>query len=307
VKASVGASFSGQTFDFSFTEPHFLGLNISSGIDVYHHIGNETTINYYGTTSTGGQVRVGLPVTRDLSTSLFVGFDQTTINDVSSPYTQLFCSPTPCADGLTFNKAWAGVSATYSALDDTKHPTNGLYATASTQYVGLSYNYVRSEAKARYFFPLVSDYGIIGSIKGQAGIINDFSGGGVSPLETFSSPGTLVRGLVNGDSGPRYSDGEVLGYTAYAGVSAEIKFPVPGLPENYGLSGAIWGDAAVIAPSTGWLPSAANSTQPFKSSVGASIIWDSPFGPLRGDAAYVLTKAPADNTQIFSLTLNTLL
>jgi outer membrane protein insertion porin family len=34
-------------------------------------------------------------------------------------------------------------------------------------------------------------------------------------------------------------------------------------------------------------------------SVGASLIWDSPFGPLRFDLAYALTKQPYDHTQIF--------
>ena len=44
---------------------------------------------------------------------------------------------------------------------------------------------------------------------------------------------------------------------------------------------------------------AASINQPLKSSVGASIIWDSPFGPLRGDVAYVITKATDDKTQVF--------
>jgi outer membrane protein insertion porin family len=46
---------------------------------------------------------------------------------------------------------------------------------------------------------------------------------------------------------------------------------------------------------------------PFKSSVGASIIWDSPFGPLRGDFGYVISKATDDKTQIFQLTIQNLL
>jgi outer membrane protein insertion porin family len=41
--------------------------------------------------------------------------------------------------------------------------------------------------------------------------------------------------------------------------------------------------------------------------VGASVIWDSPFGPLRGDFAYVITKATEDKSQIFQLTIQNLL
>ena len=37
LKASIGADLSGgQSYDFSFTEPHFVGLDLSAGIDIYH-------------------------------------------------------------------------------------------------------------------------------------------------------------------------------------------------------------------------------------------------------------------------------
>ena len=80
------------------------------------------------------------------------------------------------------------------------------------------------------------------------------------------------------------------------------------LPETYGLHGAIWADAAIISGQgyAGALD-ADSIDQPLKSAIGASVIWDSPFGPLRGDVAYVLSKAAKDKTQVFSLTLQTLL
>ena len=34
-----------------------------------------------------------------------------------------------------------------------------------------------------------------------------------------------------------------------------------------------------------------------RSSVGAGLIWDSPFGPLRFDYAFPITKDPADRIQ----------
>jgi outer membrane protein insertion porin family len=36
-----------------------------------------------------------------------------------------------------------------------------------------------------------------------------------------------------------------------------------------------------------------------RSAVGVGLIWDSPFGPLRFDFAYALTKESYDKTQIF--------
>ena len=45
-------------------------------------------------------------------------------------------------------------------------------------------------------------------------------------------------------------------------------------------------------------PSDADRVNIVRSSVGAGLIWNSPFGPLRFDFAYALTKEPYDRTQI---------
>ena len=119
-----------------------------SGIDVYHRISDETSSNVYGTTATGGQLRFGLPVTRDVTASLFTGLDQTVSADANGP--ELGRSS---ANGDVFNKAWVGYTLTYNTLDDKKHPTEGLYATLTQQYVGWDYNFLKTEAKARYFMP----------------------------------------------------------------------------------------------------------------------------------------------------------
>jgi outer membrane protein insertion porin family len=327
VKVSIGASQSGKTLDFSFTEPRFMGLQVSSGFDLYHRISDETPSNVYGVTSTGGQLRFGMPITRDISGTLMIGAEQKSIQDhlmlgdppVLASESDLF------NDGDTFNKQWLGYSLTYSTLDDSKHPTQGIIATVTQQYIhgdwsasatlpGSSDNLLRTEAKGRYYMPLLEDSGIVGSIEGQAGVVNALDGGQVSPLETFGYSSGLVRGFMSRGMGPRLdSSNEYLGYTMYAGASAEIEFPMPILPDTYGVRGALWADAAWIDGSgatplgDGTDVAAGSLDENFKSSVGASIIWDSPFGPLRGDFAYVLSKATDDKTQVFQLTLQQLL
>jgi outer membrane protein insertion porin family len=301
VKASLGASQNGNSFDFSFTEPYFMGLKMSAGLDAYRHYIGEATSNVYGTTATGGQVRFGLPVTRDITASVFTGLDQTVIADTTAPFTAFF------VDKQVLNKAWVGYSLTYNGLDDLNHPTEGLYAQLTQQYDGWNYNFIKTEAKARYFMPVFADGGLVASVKGQAGIINSFGATGINPVEAFRYGPTLVRGFQQAEMGPRIL-GDPVGFTQYAGGSAELEFPIPMLPETYGLHGAVWADAAVVAGQgfAGALD-AGSVDQPLKSSVGASVIWDSPFGPLRGDFAYVITKATNDKTQMFALTLQTLL
>ncbi|MBN9361606.1 MULTISPECIES: outer membrane protein assembly factor BamA [unclassified Devosia] len=308
VRAALSASESGNSIDFSFTEPRFMGLRVSAGFDVYHRVVGEKESNIYGTTATGGQLRFGAPITTDLNGSIFVGLEQKVLKDEEAPFSAVF-DPTDPDYKDTYNKAWVGYSLVYNTLDDSKHPTEGIYATFTQQYMGWDYNLLKTEAKARYFMPLLSDWNVIGSVKGQAGYITALDGGSVSPLEAFRSSGSLVRGFQSGGMGPKYgASNELLGYTGYVAASAEIEFPIPVLPETYGVRGAVWADAALIdGNGSSFIPKADSIDENFKSSVGASIIWDSPFGPLRGDFAYVLNKATDDKTQVFSLTLQQLL
>jgi outer membrane protein insertion porin family len=314
VKASISASQSGQSYDFSFTEPRFMGLKMSAGFDVYHRINAESSSYIYGTTATGGQIRLGVPVTRDVNFSVFTGLETKTVEDGDSPFSNILLEGAEVpgdADGKTFNKAWIGYTLAYSGVDNTKNPTEGLVASWTTQYIGWDFNLVKSEAKARYFMPLLADANIIGSVRGQAGIVASLDGDSVSPLEAFKMSSTLVRGFQSGSLGPKFNGGsynEALGYTSYALASAEIEFPIPVIPETYGLRGAVWADAAVIdGHGTDLTPTAGSIDDNLKASVGVSVIWDSPFGPLRGDFAHVLNKATEDKTQVFQLSIQQLL
>jgi len=126
--------------------------------------------------------------------------------------------------------------------------------------------------------------------------------------------GWFPWGFAPGMMGPTYTGSdtvsESLGFTGYAAASLEAQFPIPMLPETYGLSGAVWADAAYISgQSTPLAADPGSFEQPFKSSVGASIIWDSPFGPLRGDFALPLTYSDNEKAhlQYFAFTINQLL
>ena len=306
LRASIGASQSGRTFDFSFTEPRFMGLKVSAGVDAYHRISDETSTSYYGTEATGGQLRIGVPLTSALNAQFFGGYERKVIKDTDGTYTS-----TLVTDGQEFNKAFIGYTLTWNGVDDVKNPTEGLYATFTQQYIGWDHNLLRSEARARYFVPLIPDSGIVASVRGQAGVINSLNGGSVHAVEAFTPGSQLIRGFESRGYGPRLASGEYLGTTMYAGISGEIEFPIPGLPESYGLSGAVWADAAWIdstnLPGNPGTVAATSNDQPLRTSVGASLIWDSPFGPLRGDFAHVLNKSTDDRTQLFQFTISTLL
>ncbi len=305
LRAAIGATSSGRTFDFSFTEPRFMGLKVSAGVDAYHRTNDENSVSYYGTETTGGQLRLGVPLTSALNAQFFGGYERKVIKDTDGPTSTLV------SDGQEFNKAFVGYTLTWNGLDDVKKPTEGLYATFTQQYIGWDHNLLRTEGRARYFMPLIPDSGVVASVRGQAGVINSLDGGNVHAVEAFTPGSQLIRGFEGRGVGPRLGTGEYLGTTMFAGISGEIEFPIPGLPESYGLSGALWADAAWIGDASDIIGGdgavATSNDQPWRASVGASLIWNSPFGPLRGDVAHVLNKSTDDRTQVFQFTISTLL
>jgi outer membrane protein insertion porin family len=94
----------------------------------------------------------------------------------------------------------------------------------------------------------------------------------------------------------------------YWGATAELQFPVYFLPKDAGIraavfadAGSIWGyDGPTFNPLTGETLLVGDSHS-VRTSVGAGVIWDSPFGPLRIDFAFPLTKESYDRIQQFRL------
>jgi len=301
-KLALGGTLGSKTFDFSFTEPKFMGLDISSSIDVYRRIVDEGKYYNYGTDSTGFQLRVAAPVVDKLSSSVFVGFDQTKYVDSDAN------APTYITSlGGDVNKAFIGYNLNFTDVDNAAQPSEGFALNLNQQYVGIDHNLLKTEVKGRYYMPVLPDYGVVASIKGQAGIINELGGGSAHPTEAFVAGPNLIRGFKSRAFGPKDSAGNALGITEYLALSAEVEFPIPVLPDNYGVKGAVWADAAYLGSASldGANIASGNGVQT-RTSIGASILWDSPLGPLRGDFAHVLDKDTADETQVFALTITTL-
>ena len=100
-----------------------------------------------------------------------------------------------------------------------------------------------------------------------------------------------------------------VGGRQYWATSAELQAPIPMLPAGSGLklglfadAGSVWGYRGPRSLGSG--PALAQSLQvaasnSIRSSLGAGLIWDSPFGPIRADYAIPVSKASYDVTQRF--------
>ena len=367
VKVSASAGQYSRGWSASFTEPYLFDQRISGGFDVFHKQTDANRYAFYQNWNTGVTLRLGLPITEELTFQPFYSIYASRIdipNTTSRPYddcTTPIIGTTPgtlnspygantflsncltngeaslalkeaAAQGQTLTSL-VGYALIYNTLDNVKSPTQGAYATFKQDVAGLGgqSKFVRETIDARYYYPLSDDF--TGLIRGQAGQINGFGPKQLRIIDNFNVGQSLVRGFAPGGMGPRdISDlnnlsGNGLGGSTYFGGTLEVQFPLFGVPREIGLKGAVFADAGTLFGYHGAtnfssllnLPAntpcfAANTPPNFtqgncvvvddekkiRSSVGASLIWASPLGPIRFDYAYAVTKGKYDQTQAFS-------
>jgi outer membrane protein insertion porin family len=362
VRLSVSDGQYSQGWKASFTEPYFLGQRLAAGFDLYHQVNLLNPYALYENWTTGATLRLGVPITDDLTFQPNYALYQSKItvpNTSSQPYddcsgpnspwiiggTFYEVTPTPFLNCLTNGEApveikqaaaqgavitsLAGFSLSYNTLDNRKDPTTGWYATYKQDVAGLGgqSDFFRETVDARWYHPITEDF--IGLIHLQAGQINGFGSQPLDIINNFMMGPSLVRGFAPGGIGPRdissfnNIQGSSLGGTTYYGASAEVDFPIFGLPKEIGLKGALFADAGNLLGYSGQTnfsnflhytycpgpntllitqPSCANVWDPnlIRTSVGASLIWASPMGPIRFDFAFPITKGKYDQLQIFN-------
>ncbi len=114
-----------------------------------------------------------------------------------------------------------------------------------------------------------------------------------------------------------------IGAQNYAIGTVEMIFPLWGIPEQWGLEGAVFSDFGTVfgtdenslahndisglcdGNGTYTGDCTVSDSMAFRASVGAGIIWQSPFGPLRMEAAYPILKQDSDQTEKFRFSIGT--
>jgi len=132
-------------------------------------------------------------------------------------------------------------------------------------------------------------------------------------IDMFFKGGETIRGFERAGIGPRdLTTKDALGGKYFYAGTAEVRFPLPFISDELGMSGAVFADAGTLwgagelakrlngkGPSNGYMGLNLFDSDSIRSSVGASILWQSPVGPLRLDFAEALTKEKYDRTQFF--------
>jgi outer membrane protein insertion porin family len=353
-RASLQYGSRSRGFELSFVEPYLLGERLALGVDVFAKQTTTATFVSYTSSTIGGNLRLGIPLTDNLTTQVrYSGYVQqiqlpqqfNNCNNINPDYINTFPTVVPTgfvatgsqiaqscyADGeasLAVRRELAqgavfvslvGYGFTYNTLDNNRNPTSGLLVSINQDLAGVGgdVNFLKTTGDFKLYNEVLPD--VIGLLRFQGGVANGWGGQGLRMLDHFQGGPNMVRGFAPAGFGPRDltpgTNLDALGGSMYWAGSVEFQTPLWFAPKDFGMRFAVFADAGQLLDyrgptswavtgeqlttcASGVVGQLCNDTL-IRSAAGVGLIWDSPFGPLRFDLAYPITKQSYDRTQIF--------
>ena len=188
IGASASISRYANSVNLSFTEPYVFDRNISLGADLYRRDVNSYNLNdrdqtRYQQVTTGGSVRLGVPLTEysSLVASYTLNFDSVTIDeneffrdfdgDGIEECEPLLASRFICDTLGDRTSSILGLNFVYNSLNSYYRPTRGERLTAGVDFAGLGgdVKYVRVRGQGSKYWSVFGDF--IFSLSAEGGYI----------------------------------------------------------------------------------------------------------------------------------------
>jgi outer membrane protein insertion porin family len=304
VRARAVVAGDQQVIDFTFREPAFLDRDLEAGFDIYYRQEDRTDESSFEETNFGFSPSVEFPVSEHGRLRLSYQISSDEIRDVQST-----ASPFIEADEGTAITSMVGYRYTYDRRNDPFETTQGYLLEFGQDIAGLGGDaqFIRTSALARGFTSFFDD-DVVTSLELEGGYIYGFDDD-LRITDRFFLGGDRLRGFESDGIGPRDQEtDDALGGNIFAVARAEVSFPL-GLPEDFGIYGGLFSDFGSLWDlDTTSLPGVGYTIDDglkWRGSVGASLFWDSAFGPIRINLAYPFLKEDGDRDEVFRLTAGT--
>ena len=282
-------------FDVSFTEPYFMDRNLAAGIDFFHITQDFQSQSSYDKVTKGGSLRLGFDYTEELSQGLRYTIRQDKITNI-----QVEASEYIHSQQKTSVLSMVGQSVFYDKRDSKIKPTEGYYASFSTDVAGLGgdLSFLRNDVGTGKFISFEDDWvlGLLAKAGFIVGINDD-----VNINYRYFLGGDSLRGFQPGGVGAMDKlSGDALGGNWRSTATAQLTFPL-GLPSELGVTGKIFSDAGVIGKPENMIAKYVDYSATPRVSAGGGIVWRSPMGPINIDLAVPLVREDYDKTEFFRL------
>ena len=300
-KMSVSATLAGERseFDVSFTEPYFLGRELSAGFDAFHITRDFQDESSFDQTRTGGGVHLGYPLSANWNQRLRYRIERNDTSDVQGSASTFIEEQ----EGIRTTSA-ISQRLTYDTRDSKRFPTDGLRSWIDTEVAGLGGDakFVKGEAGTSYYYPIAKNWTL--NAVGEAGAIEAFADEDVEINERFFIGSQKLRGFDQSGIGPRdLSTDDALGGNRFYRGTLELSFPL-GLPEELGISSHLFTDAGSLWDIDSSGPDLVDESS-LRAAGGVGLSWRSPLGPIRMNFAVPYADEDFDDEKNFNFSFGT--
>jgi len=293
-----------KVYSVSYTDPYHTVDGVSRGFDVYRRDTDPTStaIANYKTSSLGAGVRYGFPIAEDNAIGVGLSIDSTKVNVfTNSPqrfknFIQEFGSTNST---LLLNTTW-----TNDQRDSLIYTTKGSFQRAYGEVglPGADLKFYKLNYQHQKFIPVTRDLTLM--LNAEYGFGDGYSGKPLPFFRNFYAGGIgSVRGFKTGSLGehdvyPNHKD--ALGGNKRLVGTAEFLMPIPGigLDKSFRFGGFV--DAGYV-----WSTGQKMNLTDLRYSVGISLAWSSPFGPLKFSMAQPINKKSGDQIERFQFQMGT--
>lgn len=307
IRVSASGGQLTRNYSISFTEPYFLGYRLAAGFDLFKS--SNSIYENYTYEDQGFSLRLSAPITNDISATVRYNYKE--LKYATSRYRWLSAPYQDVVDGSPWVVSSLSKSLTYNTLDTAILPHEGILASVTQEIAGLGgdSNFYKLSARARGYYTLSDEMDLVGSLSASAGHVLATTGGHLNLFDQFSLDSNDIRGFADDGIGPRIR-GDSLGGTTYMTASAETTFPLPGVSQDAGFRGAFFVDTGTLFGNDVKIRKNTKGTlsgtgMDWRVATGASLIWASPFGPLRVDYAIPIIKQDDDIVQNLKFGIST--
>ncbi|MBA2650683.1 MAG: outer membrane protein assembly factor BamA [Tatlockia sp.] len=308
VGLAFNASYWGRDYSFDYYNPFYTKTGVGRGLKLYYHTIDPKhlkEISVYSADRFGGDVSYNVLLSEYSSLQLGYGYQDLRIKSagVVQPIINFVN-----AKGSDFHEIRLSAGWARNTYDQMPYPTRGWNQQAGVMVAlpasSNSLSYYKASYMSRFYQPLLK--GFIFSALGNVGYGSSFNDSGLPFFENYYAGGIVYPGQVRGYNsyslGPRDNNFNALGGNLLLNANAGLILPYPLSRDT--IRTTIFTDIGNVYSRNVPAAFSGSDAGPLRYSIGLSLEWRSPFGPLAFSVAKPMNKQPFDNQEIFQFSLS---
>ncbi|KGL02805.1 MULTISPECIES: outer membrane protein assembly factor BamA [Thalassobacter] len=308
VNFTLDTSSDNANSQLTFAEPFFLTRDLAASFSVFYRT-TDSEDGAFDTRSVGASVGLGFPTGEYSDLRMSYSFTRDTLTpDSVATISQIIEDEQGTADTSAIGYRWR-----YDTRNVGLNPDAGVLLQFGQEFAGLG----GDEEFIKSTFRLAGETTVW---NGDVLLLATVEGGNLTSLgdtvsresNRFFNSQNILRGFESSGIGPRdlNAGNDPLGGNNYFAARVEAQFPINLVPEEYGISGAVFYDMGSVwgldnvNGGTGGLDIVDDSFE-LRSTIGFGLLWDTQIGPLRFNFTNAINAETADREQSFDFTIST--